>query len=240
MAVKNRDESITEVNSKIVPTLTNTTHKNLLNNDILNSVVFRKDVIASEAPATGTVTIDYINKDTATVVITGNLVVSFTNIENGDVKYLAITKQAGNVISFSGATDVSVRKTFINTDITIVVYEVKNKNGNIYVNSINIDNDISGGLLTKILTFSGWNMDTTTSFGVTHGVTDSKIRTAYASITGTVANIPLIRIFGGVPGGEISNLGLAGGLLLSRETAGLFDSAAFNNASGFVVIQYLP
>lgn len=146
MAKKNRDEITTQVNAKIVPTVTNAVHKDLLNNDIVNSVVLEKDVITAQSPAGGNITIDYSDKDTATVVTTSNLTVSFTNIENGAVKYLSITKNAGNTVSFSGATDVSDRKAYINSTETVVVYKVSHKNGNIYVESISVDNDLTAQL----------------------------------------------------------------------------------------------
>lgn len=142
MAKKNRIEILAEVVTKFVATLTLTTHKSFLDDDLINSAVYEKDVIASQSPAGGNITIDYADKDTATVVITANLAVSFTNLENGAVKYLHITKNAGNTISFAGATDVSARQDFIDITATVVIYEVFNKNSVVSVNSINIDNDI--------------------------------------------------------------------------------------------------
>lgn len=141
MAKKNRDEVQTQVDAVLVPTLTLTNHKGLLNNDITESTVFEKDVISSETPIAGNVTIDYSDKDTATVTTTANLTVSFTNLENGAVKHISITKNATNTVSFSGATDVSPRRTLINTSVTAVRYQVANKNGVIFVQAISVDFD---------------------------------------------------------------------------------------------------
>ena len=149
MAVGNRTETKAAVTAALVPTLTLANHITLLNDSVNESAVFRKDIIASETPGAGLVTINYANKDTATVTTAVNLAVSFTNIENGDVKYLSITKGATDTISFTGATDVSIRQDYIDGTATLVVYEVKNKNGNIYVNSINIDNSAPASETTQ-------------------------------------------------------------------------------------------
>lgn len=141
MAVGNRTETKSAVTAALVPTLTLAQLITLWNDSVNESNLFRKDIIDSETEAGGNVTINYSNKDTVTVTTAVNLAVSFTDIENGDVKYLEITKVATNTISFAGATDVSIRKTYINTIATLVVYQVFNKNGNIYVSSINIVND---------------------------------------------------------------------------------------------------
>jgi len=139
---KNRTELISAVNTQIVPTVTTAIHRDLLNNELIDSMVTRKDVIATEVVSGGVVTIDYSNKDLATITAPDNVTVLFSNIENGEVKYLKITKEAGKTIAFAGATDTSVRKTYINKGVTLVVYSVTNKDNVIYVNSINIDNNI--------------------------------------------------------------------------------------------------
>lgn len=132
MAVNNRTEIKTAVTTALVPTLTLAQHITLLNDEVNESTVFRKDVIASETPIGAAVTIDYSDKDTATVTITVSTTVSFTNIENGDVKYLVITKGAGNTISFAGATDLTNFNIYINSQAGIFLYSISNKNGVIY------------------------------------------------------------------------------------------------------------
>jgi hypothetical protein len=72
----------------------------------------------------------------ATVTTAVDLAVSFTNLENGAVKYLEITKAAANVISFIGVVDAIQDKNYINTILTSVCYRVSNKNGIIYVEGI--------------------------------------------------------------------------------------------------------
>lgn len=138
----NRTEVKTQVDADLIATVALTNLNPFLKNDLIESAIFRKDVIASETPGGGTVSINFANKDMATVTTTANLAVSFTGMENGDVKYLAITKNAGNTISFTGATDTSIRRTYINDTALTVIYQVFYKNGVISVQSINIENDL--------------------------------------------------------------------------------------------------
>ena len=246
MAVGNRTEVKAAVTAAIVPAVSNADHIALLNNEINESAVFRKDIIDSETESGGAVTIDYSDKDTATVTTAVNLAVSFTNLENGDVKYLSITKGATNTISFAGATDVTHRKSFINSIATLVVYQVSNNNGNIYVDSININNDISGNLLTKGINIGDWDMDADAGASVAHGLTLANIRRISVMIRndtgGTDLQYPLdwANTSGVVQGSVL--LGTVN-VVLSRLASGTFDTTAFNATSynrGWITIDYIP
>ena len=138
----NRTEVKTQVDTDLIATVALTDLNPFLKDDLIESAIFRKDVIGSETPGGGTVSINFANKDLATVTTTLNLAVSFTGMENGDVKYLAITKNAVNTISFTGATDTSIRRSYINATALTVIYQVFYKNGVISVQSINIENDL--------------------------------------------------------------------------------------------------
>lgn len=165
MAVNNRTEAQSAVTSDIVATVTNTIHRTLLNDKILNSVVFEKDIIASETPSAGAVTIDYSNKDTATVTTAVDLAVSFSNLENGAIKYLEVTKAATNVISFVGASDHINFRDYINTVETVVVYRISNKNGVIYIEALFAPDSTSFQSLTLNTTyFSGYAKYRTNKF----------------------------------------------------------------------------
>ena len=133
MAVKNRAEAIVQVNTKIVPRVTNTIHKSLLNDDILNSINFRKDVIITATPAGGNVTANFTSSDLVTVTTSDNLTVSFSGLENGDVKYLKVTKPLNKSVSFYGATDLTPDPIAINKNNTTVIYNVVQKDGVVYV-----------------------------------------------------------------------------------------------------------
>lgn len=251
MAINNRDEANAAIDTALVATLTLTQHKALLKDELNNSSVFRKDVIASETPAGGNVTIDYANKDTATVSITANLAVSFTNLENGDVKYLHITKQATNTVSFAGATDTSPRKKYINTTVTSVVYVVTNKDSVVSVNSINIGNNVTADLQTIIIVTGDWNMNFSAGgspfIDVAHGIADiTKIRKITATIRNNADTIyyPIDAVSGTAcdPLGGIASLGVTN-VRLRVALGGLFDSTNFDSTSynrGWITIDLLP
>jgi hypothetical protein len=134
MAKKNRTEAKSQVTTEIVPTVTNTTHRNLLNNDLLESIRFRKEVEATATPSGGAVTCDYTNADLVTVTLpSGSLTVSFTGLEKGDRCFLYISKPLSSSISFSGATDVTEDPTVINTLLGQVLYSVYSSNGFVFV-----------------------------------------------------------------------------------------------------------
>ncbi len=251
----NRTEAQAEVTSALVPTLDLTEHKALLNDEILSSTVMRKDVIATETPGGGTVTINYANKDTATAITAGDLVVSFSGIENGDVKYLSITKAATDEITFSGATDVSARRGYTDLVSTLVVYQVFDKNGIIYVNSINIDNNFNDGTETIFISIGDWDMTAGTgsaTVNVPHGLSDyKKIRSPSAFI---FSDDDAVVSPGGHPlDGPLSaaNTAQQGGIqvvdntniVLVRLTGGVYDSTDYNATSfnrGYVKVPYLP
>jgi len=244
MAVKNRVEIITEVNTKIVPTVTDPILRGLFNDDIVNSAVLRKDVIATETPVAGAVTINYLNKDLALVTTAVNLAVSFTNIENGDVKYLHITKLAVNSISFVGAVDTSPYKAYINTISTIVIYQIFCKNGVIFLNSINIDNSLRGGTITTYLDLPVWNMQTTPQIIIPFTLSVAKIRSLNAIIfmDGMIVANSFYGSVLGRPGGVIGFNNI-NSIVLTRVAGGYFDDPFFSalpTKRGIVEINHLP
>lgn len=133
MAVNNRTEAITKVDAQLVPTITAPILRDFLNDDLISSIVFEKDVIASQSVVAGAVTVDFSNKDTITLTTAVNISISFTNLENGAVKYIRLTKALTNTVSFAGATNVTNFQKYINNKVTSVTYAVYNKNGVILV-----------------------------------------------------------------------------------------------------------
>lgn len=132
----NKTEAISAVNTKMIPEIEAPELRDILNNDMISNMVFDKDVIGSQSPSGGIITVDFSNKDTATVTTSVSLAVSFSGLENGAVKHLVITKQAANAITFSGAIDVVQNRDYINTLLTLVCYRISNKNGVIYVEGL--------------------------------------------------------------------------------------------------------
>ena len=254
MAVGNRTETKAAVTAALVPTLELSDHITLLNDSVNESVVFRKDIIAVESPIGAALTIDYSNKDTATATISVNTTISFTNIENGDVKYLSVAKGATNTVAFSGATDVSSRKGYINLIPTLVVYQVFNKNGNIYVNCINLPNNNNSESETIFVNLPFWDMEFsvggTTFINVAHGIASgySKIKSVFAKIINDAEDeafdfVAPYTIAASQYGGLIKWDNTNVSLIQNINDGSFFDSNDFDSAAlirGELEIVYVP
>ncbi len=108
--------------------------------------------------------------------------------------------------------------------------------------------EVTGGLLTKVLNIGTWDMDSSSSVTVVHGVTMTKIR----SIDVVIYNDALSRMDEldayDVLDGMVSGLVYVGSTNVSlwRRGAGMFDATAYATTPtidgtvtrGFVVIQY--
>lgn len=187
MAAQNRDELQTQIDSTFVATLAIANHRSYLKDPQAESLVFRKDVIASETPSGGTVTVDYSNKDLATASITANLTVSFSGMENGDVKYLLITKSATNTVSFSGANDMVRFRDLINTELTSILYRITNKNNVIYVEDIYNPADTS---FTDLTLASNWSGYAKYRINKISGKIELEIKAQMTTSGGTITTLP--------------------------------------------------
>lgn len=257
MAAQNRDELQTQIDSTFVATLQIADHRNYLKDPQAESLVFRKDVIASQIPAGGSVEIDFSNKDLAKVTTTGNLAVSFTGMENGDVKYLRIQKNAGNTVSFTGATDVSPRRTYINTTVTVVYYRVKNKNNSIFVCAESVDFDWQPDIdaiqnqldiIHYKINIGDWDMDTDSQKTIdisSLGIDNSKIEAVDAYILPDISSTvpqPLKGDSNSGSGGLESWLKTGStSITLNRVDGGRFDNTGYDQTSynrGWIIIHY--
>lgn len=96
-------------------------------------------------------------------------------------------------------------------------------------------------LNTKIINIGDWNMDTTQSLDVAHGVTLSKIRSLSAII---IADSSTTRYDLNIMDGAGDGGGLfadATNVVLRRIASGFFDNTSFNSTSfnrGYIVLQY--
>src|SRR3990167_1532805 len=99
-----------------------------------------------------------------------------------------------------------------------------------------------GGLITKILTFTGWNMDTTDTKAVAHGLA-AGLWDNIADVKAVILNnsgSALYSLEGVGIGGELGGMIIIDSVNVSlyRTTGGRFDSASFNAATGMIVIRY--
>lgn len=133
-----RQEAKAEIQANNVPSVTNATMNVMLQQNILDNVLLRKDEKSTASGAgLSTYTANFANDEQ--VILTGinqNIAISFSNLEDGDVRYLYVTKGATNIVSFSGANDMIQNRDYINNFATSVLYRVTSKNSLIFVEAV--------------------------------------------------------------------------------------------------------
>ena len=241
MALKNRSEVSVAIQAQAA-VVGETEYKQGLDDDFAQSVVFRKDVSSATTATATTKSLDFDDIDYIEVTQSNNVAYTLNNILQGEIKFLKITKSAAQTITFANGTDVSSRKAFINST-TVVIYKITNKDGDLYVESINIDNEVTE---PKIIEIGDWDMDATALLGVAHGLVDyKKIRSISVIIRddSDIVYYPLNYIDDLVPlSGGISIIGTTN-ITLNRITGAKFDSVTFNSTSynrGWITINYVP
>lgn len=134
----NRTEAQAQITSNNVPSVTNNVMGVMLNNNILDNVVFRKDLKTTASIAgLSAYTANFASSDQINLTSANqNITISFSNLEDGEVKYLSVTKTATVSISFSGAIDAVNYRNYINASVTSITYRVTSKNGTIFVEAI--------------------------------------------------------------------------------------------------------
>ncbi len=249
MAVKNRTDAVSQVNAVLQPTITAPAHRGLLNNDILNSIEFRKDVIAAVEAAAGLATADFTSADTVAVDADGdNVTISFAGLENGDVRYIDVLTAADKTISFTGATDMSMRQAYVSSFAGNVQYRVTNKNGSVSVETINVNNEQD--FFSAKIPIGVWDMDADEIITVNHGtLLTETILGGHATIyrDDDAGPYPLdYPESDGTVGGGIqiftNEAGDPGNIKLRRTTGGNFDSANFDDGvmnRGYIIVHYV-
>lgn len=248
MAVKNRTDAVSQVNAVLQPTITASAHRGLLNNDILNSVEFRKDVIAAVEAAAGLATADFTSADTVAIDADGdNVTISFAGLENGDVRYIDVLTAAAKTISFTGATDMSIRQAYVTGFAGNVQYRVTNKNGSVSVETINVNNNIE--VLDTIIEIGVWDMDADDEVSVVHGLpTGATVYGAHATIIGDsdfgLYDLGFMDSFGNIAGAVslyVTEADEQTVVRLKRKDSGFFDSTSFDDGvmnRGHILIHY--
>lgn len=218
--------------------------KQLIDDNFAKSVVFKKDVADTDVSSFPTKAIVFTDIDYIAITQTGNVSYSFTGINQGNIKYLKITKIQGATIAFTGAVDVSQRKAFIDSGIEEVIYKITNKDGDLFIESVNIPNETTP-YLTKEIEIGDWNMDATSLVLVNHGLTFSKIRAVRTTIRtdddDDLVNLEVTNSTTSAIGGDITTGTTQ--VALARATGGFFDQALFDATSfnrGWIIIEYLP
>lgn len=130
MALGNRNETQAQVTSELTATVTIAKHTSLLNNDILEGVNYRKDVILNPPVGTGTINFDCFAYDQLLINATDDIIITVTNLEDGDMnKKVVVNKPAANIVSFAGFSGTVDGQ---HVGLTSLVYRIVSVNSKIY------------------------------------------------------------------------------------------------------------
>lgn len=170
-----------------------------------------------------------------------------------DVQDGAINFRIGNVNQIQIVDGVFRPVTTNDIDIGANANRVKDihANGSVYIAGVAQGKDVTAAIHRKILEIGDWNMDSTTSVEVAHGLTLSKIRDIKVVIREDDATLhPLIESYWGIgpsvwTGGwweaETTNITL---YRTTNDSSwdGIFDNANFDSTSfnrGWIIIDYV-
>jgi hypothetical protein len=128
----------------------------------------------------------------------------------------------------------------------VTIDSVLLKDGAVVLGGISQGKDITVALNRKIVEIGDWNMNSTASVTVAHGVTSSKIRAISVMVRNDSTSSPVnLYPFPGNEGadlsGYVSSIGTTD-ITLARRTGGYFDAVTFEETSynrGWVVIDYV-
>jgi hypothetical protein len=132
MAKGNRQSFTSNVTTKIQPLVTTAIHRDVLINDLAASVVFGQDVALPQTATATNITVDFTGKDRVDLTRTGGaLNITLSGIDDGETKFLLITKTAGQAVTFVGVTDVTPIKANANA-LNLVLYEIVRKSSSYF------------------------------------------------------------------------------------------------------------
>lgn len=117
-----------------VPSVSNADLNTMLKDYLSDNLVFGADVVDTISSTSTSVTLDWDLKDRIDLSRqsgVGNFNITNNNISDGEVKYLLISKQNGDTISFTDATDITPVTANVDSQTT-VLYEIVRKGTNYY------------------------------------------------------------------------------------------------------------
>ena len=262
MSFLNREEVSSAIQA-LAAILGETEHKESLDDNFAQSVVFRKDVSDTETATGSTKTLDFLDIDYIEVTQSSGVDVSYTinNIQQGELKYLKIIKDAGDTIAFANVDNQAFDQDELDT-LTEVFYVIINKDGTTLIaiplnkdifiastaeaQSLTDDTkvltpaklaDVNGGLLTKVVELGDWNMNTTTQILVNHGISNHRnIRNVSVMIRNDLGGIlNMLDSISSATAGTDTNGAVAtistSQITLIRTTGGLFDATSYESTS---------
>lgn len=134
------DESKVAVIAAIQPEVDNSEHRDLLNNEIIDSLVMRKDRTSAVVEAGASATLDYANMETYQLTISQTIALTLNNLVNGDIRFLKVIKSAGHAVNFSGATNGVENEGYVTAILTTVYYAIYKKYSTVIIKCLNATN----------------------------------------------------------------------------------------------------
>jgi hypothetical protein len=180
MAIKNRTEIKSAATTALQPTLTLNTHRTFINDDFADNALFKKDIATTVTATSTSTSLDFATDDRKDFNDGGfDSALTITNFNDGEVKYIHVTKTAGKTLSFTGGwTFLSTNKKI--TQSTNFIIELINKNSKL----IAVPHVINEYTTTQI-TQAGIDM---TSAGTDSFSIAPSSATAIASVDGKIFN----------------------------------------------------
>ena len=177
----NRTTVKSNVNTKIVPVMVTSVHRDVLNNDFADNLVFREDVAIVQSSSVSNITVDFTDRDRIDLTRTGgSLNITVSGLDDGDRKFLLITKTSGQVITWVGVTDVTPMVDNVD-DLSTVLYEIVRKSSNYYAKAYAVTSEIASVAEcnalsdeTKVVTPGRIPISSTTQRGVLEIATQSE------------------------------------------------------------------
>lgn len=128
----NRTTVKSNIQSLNVPSVSNADMEDMLNDNICDNVVFKEDVTQIRISTVTSIALDFTGRDRINLQRTGgSLSISVSNIVDGQVVYVDITKTPGQTVSWVGVTDVTPVQADV-TAVSRVLYEIVRKNTSYY------------------------------------------------------------------------------------------------------------
>ena len=127
MAKKNRTTVKSDIVTLNVPTVTNAIMTTMLNTELADNLVFGADVAVLQSSSASNITVDFTGKDRVDLTRTGgSLNITVSGIDDGETKFLLITKTVGQVVTWVGVSDITPLKGGV-TSLSFVLYEIVRK-----------------------------------------------------------------------------------------------------------------
>lgn len=123
----NRTTVKANVVTKNVPTVTNDILTDILNAEMNDNIQFKEDVAVPQTSAISNITVNFTDKDRIDLTrLGGSLIITVSGMNDGERKFLLITKTGGQQVSWSGVTDITPGVQDV-TALSVVLYEIVRK-----------------------------------------------------------------------------------------------------------------